>query len=323
MECAVASPAAVRRGLLAWYRRHGRTLPWRARAGEKPDAYRVWVSEVMLQQTRVETVIPYYARFLKQFPTLRRLASASEDRVLAAWSGLGYYRRARDLHRAAQAVVRQHGGRIPLEWEALRALPGVGDYTAGAILSIADGQRFPAPDGNAFRIVRRIAGAELAPAEARRALADWVPAAAPGDFNQALMDLGATVCTARAPQCGRCPLRPLCAGAGARLAPVRGKTAKGAKSTTLYLAYLLGRRRGEVALVQRAATEDWLPGMWELPAAGEERGELLGRFRHRITRYAITADVFAGRRGGKWIGLEAAMGMPLTGLCRKILEALG
>jgi len=322
LKAALASPVPLRRALLAWYRRHGRSLPWRAKQGEHPDAYRVWVSEIMLQQTRVETVIPYFARFLERFPTVRSLAAASDESVLASWSGLGYYRRARDLRRTAQRVATHHRGKLPLQWDQLRALPGIGDYTAGAILSIADGQRFPAPDANALRIARRVTGAALTPAAARRALAAWVPGRGPGDFNQALMDLGATICVARAPQCGRCPLQQLCATQGEGAAP---RASARQSIERIEIQYGFARRDERIWLVQRPATSRLLPGMWELPARSG-RGIALGTYRHRITRTEIIARVFAASQArpgaGLWIARDAAMRLPLTGLCRKILADL-
>ena len=207
VRLAAARRDAVRRRLLAWYATTRRDLPWRRTA----DPYRIWLSEAMLQQTRVETVIPYYERFLSRFPTPRALACADEQDVLRAWAGLGYYARARNLKRAAELIVRDHDGRIPSEPDALSSLPGVGRYTVGAITSIAFGKRAPVVDGNVSRVLSRLE-AVRAPASA------WlwdlagrlVPPDAPGDFNQAVMELGATVCTPRAPSCPRCPLASSC-----------------------------------------------------------------------------------------------------------------
>ncbi len=209
------SPA--RDALLAWYAAHARVLPWR----ESPDPWGTWVSEVMLQQTRVDTVVPYYHRFLQRFPTPAHLAAASESDVLALWSGLGYYRRARFLHAGARRVVEAHGGVIPRDATALRALPGVGDYTAGAIGSIAFGLRVPLVDGNVERVLTRLhglAGDPRAPVGRKRL---WTLAARyadhdrPGDVNQSLMELGATVCAPTSPRCLVCPVRAHCVAARA------------------------------------------------------------------------------------------------------------
>ena len=204
---------AVREALLAWYEREKRDLPWRERAG---DPYAVWVSEIMLQQTRVDTVIPYFERFLARFPTPRALADASEDEVLSAWSGLGYYRRARMLHRGVKEVVTRYGGDVPESPEARLALPGVGRYTAGAIGSVAFGREEPIVDGNVARVLSRVDGIEtpLPAAATQRALwglaGELVIGDRPGDLNQAMMELGALVCTPRSPSCDTCPIAESC-----------------------------------------------------------------------------------------------------------------
>jgi A/G-specific adenine glycosylase len=201
--------------LLAWYDRHRRVLPWRAPPGRRADPYRVWLSEIMLQQTTVTAVAPYYARFAARWPDVRALAAAPLDEVLKAWAGLGYYARARNLHACARAVVEHHGGEFPKSETALRALPGIGDYTAAAIAAIA----FDAPaspvDGNIERVVARLfAVAEPLPAAkpALRLLArELTPQRRTGDFAQAMMDLGATICTPKKPACALCPLNEACA----------------------------------------------------------------------------------------------------------------
>lgn len=203
---------SLRRALRRWFARHARDLPWR----RTRDPYAVWVSEVMLQQTRVETVIPYYARFLARFATVGDLAAADESDVLTLWSGLGYYRRAKLLHAGARAVVARHGGVIPGDWNALRALPGVGDYTAGALGSIAFGLRVPLVDGNVERVLTRIGAIAGDPRGAAGKKRVWALARRlsddddPGALNQALMELGATVCTPTSPQCLTCPARAEC-----------------------------------------------------------------------------------------------------------------
>ncbi|MGH9480437.1 MAG: A/G-specific adenine glycosylase, partial [Terriglobales bacterium] len=194
----------LRRRLLEWYGRERRRLPWRAAPGAAARhsprrAYRVWVSEVMLQQTQVATVIPYYRRFLRRFATVAELAAAGEAEVLAHWSGLGYYRRARQLQAAARLICAQHGGEFPRERGAAEGLPGVGRYTAAAVLSMAYGEPLAAMDANGMRVARRLLGRVVTPAEAQRALDGWLAPGRAGDFNQAVMDLGATVCRPRAP----------------------------------------------------------------------------------------------------------------------------
>ena len=204
--------AALRHRLLVWYDEHRRDLPWRDDPGpSRPDPYRVWVSEAMLQQTRVRTVIPYFERWMERFPTLDALARADREDVLRAWAGLGYYARARSLHRAARIVRDQYGGTLPDTAPALRELPGIGDYTAGAIASIAFGRREPAVDANARRVLARLLDLPSpTDGEIRGRAAALVPARRPGAFNQALMDLGATLCAPRAPACPACPLGRLC-----------------------------------------------------------------------------------------------------------------
>ncbi|HET9551996.1 MAG TPA: A/G-specific adenine glycosylase, partial [Anaeromyxobacteraceae bacterium] len=211
---AAARSAALRRRLLAWYDASRRDLPWRV-AQHGADPYRVWLAEAMLQQTQVARVIPFYRRFLEDFPTLQALAAASEEAVLARWSGLGYYARARALRRAAREALARHGG-LPASVEALRALPGFGPYTAGAVASIAFAIPAAAVDGNVARVLARLAlvAGDPAAAPVRRrlqALAEaLVDPVRPGDWNQALMELGATLCVKPAPRCERCPVAPLC-----------------------------------------------------------------------------------------------------------------
>ena len=201
--------ALLQRRLLAWYRRHQRDLPWR----RTRDPYAIWVSEIMLQQTQVATAIPYYERFLRRFPHVRALARAPMERVLKSWEGLGYYSRARNLRRAAQIVLAEHGGRLPEEPEALRKLPGIGRYTAGAISSIAFDRDEPVLDGNVIRVLCRVFLIRANPKSARTQKRLWklaeelLPAGHASFFNQALMDLGATICMPSHPHCDRCPLR--------------------------------------------------------------------------------------------------------------------
>jgi A/G-specific adenine glycosylase len=212
MEQAPGSPHALRAALIDWYDRVARDLPWR----RTRDPYAIWVSEIMLQQTRVDTVVRYYGRFLERFPSARALAAASEDEVMAAWSGLGYYRRARNLHSGVREVVARYGGHVPAEPEARRALPGVGRYTAGAIGSIAFERAEPIVDGNVARVLCRVLGIDTPPERSDTQRRLWseaerlVEGPRPSALNQALMELGATVCSKQTPDCARCPLRSHC-----------------------------------------------------------------------------------------------------------------
>lgn len=270
-----ARRAALRRRLLAWYDASARPLPWRF-PQHGADPYRVWLAEAMSQQTQVSRVIPYYQRFLARLPTLEALAAADEDAVLALWSGLGYYARARALRRAAQEALARHGG-LPASLEALRALPGLGPYTAGAVASIAFALPVPAVDGNVTRVLSRLELVEGAPEDAavRRRLdglaAALVDPRRPGDWNQALMELGATVCGKPTPGCGRCPVAALCraraAGKEREVPPARRRAAR----RPLLLGCALVERGGRV-LLQRRPPRGLFGGLWALPAAELRRG---------------------------------------------------
>lgn len=252
--------------LLDWYAREGRDLPWR----RTRDPYRIWLSEVILQQTRVAQGMEYYLRFTERFPDVASLAAAPEDEVLKLWQGLGYYSRARNLQRAAAVLTERYGGALPCSYGELRALPGIGDYTAGAILSIAYGQAVPAVDGNVLRIASRLTGYEgnVLDGETRKTVREWMaeimPTDRPGDFNQALMDLGASVCLPGGPLCESCPLATLCTacreGRQASL-PVRVKKAgKRQEERTVFLL----EREGLTAL-RRRPDSGLLAGLWEYP----------------------------------------------------------
>lgn len=283
--------------LLAWYNENKRDLPWRAAAGTRPDPYRVWLSEIMLQQTRVAAVIDYYRRFLARFPTVEALAAAPEEELLKCWQGLGYYTRARNLQRAAQVIVNDYGGRFPDTYPALRALPGVGDYTAGAIASIAFSIPKAAVDGNVLRVVARLTedGRDVTLPQTKRdmaaALESVMPTRFPGEFNQALMELGATVCLPNgAPLCDRCPLRDLCrAHREGRTAQLPVKPPKPPRRIEERQVYLLFHR-GRVALCRRPK-HGLLAGLWEFPntLAGQSLPlalpglELAGTARHIFT----------------------------------------
>ena len=251
------------RKLLAWYDLHRRDLPWRA----SRDPYRVWLSEIMLQQTRVAAVIAHYHEFLRRFPNVKKLAAAREASVLAAWSGLGYYRRARKLHAAAKVIAREYCGNLPATAEALLLLPGIGRYTAAAIASIAFNEPIAVVDGNVERVLQRVSGKRLAGKELWAAANHLLEAKRPGDFNQAMMEMGATVCTPRSPTCLACPVIDLCATRGELTA-----TAKPVRQKKREIHYALNCRDGEVLLVQRGRDESLMPGMWELPEfPAEER----------------------------------------------------
>jgi len=258
-------PARIAPLLLAWYDQHARTLPWRG----IHDPYRTWVSETMLQQTRVETVLGYYDRFLQRFPTIADLAAAPEDDVLKLWEGLGYYSRARNLHKGAKQVMAEYGGVIPSTVEELRKICGIGPYTAGAIASIAFDQPVPAVDGNVIRVVSRLRGIRenVGTPSVRRALegeaASLVPAERPGDFNQAMMDLGATICTPGTPSCEKCPLQAECdayAAGDAEDLPVLPR-----KNPPKVLDYTVCLIFSGDRVLMRQRTEAMLRGLWVFP----------------------------------------------------------
>jgi A/G-specific adenine glycosylase len=263
------------RQLLAWYKRHQRSLPWR----ETSDPYRIWISEIMLQQTQVDTVIPYYRRFFKTFPDVRKLAAAPLQDVLKAWENLGYYSRARNIHSASRIMVDKFGGRIPNTPEEIKTLPGIGQYSAGAILSIAYGQALPAVDGNVRRILSRVFAIRK-PVDAPREqkilfdlAATLVPAKRPGDFNQALMDLGATICKAKNPNCSICPLASICR---AWLTDLQNSLPVTRKAPAIprrqAVAAVIRNPEGLLLVVQRPAT-GLLASLWKLPGGFVEDGE--------------------------------------------------
>ena len=338
-----------RKQLMRWYREHARELPWRG----VEDPYATWLSEIMLQQTRVATVMERYVEFLTRWPTLRALAAAEEADVLALWSGLGYYRRARMLHKAAQFVERELGGTLPGTSGELRTLPGIGEYTSAAIASIAFGESVAVVDGNVERVLLRVMGRPEEKGSASRAevsalAAKLVPPAsrgdkggagnAPGDHNQAMMELGATVCLPRGPLCLQCPVVGLCRTRGEH------RTLPRAEAKVRRVAHLLALRelRGqtEVLLEQRPQEASLMPGMFELPPlpldAVEGRPPVL-RVRHGITDTNYRVEVFADDEGVRtplreavparaddlhWVALPRLTMLPLTGLARKCLLRL-
>ncbi len=316
-----------RAALLTWYGKHRRDLPWR----HTRDPYRIWLSEIMLQQTRVAAVIEHYNRFLKRFPTVKKLAAAREASVLAQWSGLGYYRRARNLHAAAKVVVREHAGKFPRPssrraWfpqtaAELRTLPGIGRYTAAAIASIAFGEPVAVVDGNVERVISRLRGAGASGERTWAIAEELLSRERPGDFNQAMMELGATVCVPGEPNCAGCPVRKFCRTQGWHRAV--GKKARQVKRE---IAYALDYRMDRVLLNQRSVKESLMPGMWELPqvtqTASEEELFLL-RHSITVTNYAVRVVRSQGGLNGTRVRVARLKSLPLTGLTRKILRRAG
>jgi A/G-specific adenine glycosylase len=319
--------------LLAWYDRHRRVLPWRARPGEAADPYKVWLSEIMLQQTTVAAAGPYFAKFLERWPTVEALAAASLDEVLTAWAGLGYYARARNLHKCAQAVVEHYGGVFPAEEAALLDLPGVGGYTAAAVAAIAFGRRAAVMDGNVERVLARIHRVETPLPAAKpqlRRLADaHTPDERPGDYAQAMMDLGATICTPRKPRCALCPWRGDCAAFTAGDAEdFPRKATKAARPILHAVAYwmvapdgVVLRRRPEAGLLggmMEIPTNTWRPEPWgpveaQQAAPVQARWRTLpGHVRHVFTHIDLRLTLLAARV------LEAP-----TGMIAAPLERLG
>jgi A/G-specific adenine glycosylase len=317
-----AARRRFRARLLGWYRRHRRGLPWR----NTRDPYRIWVSEIMLQQTRVAAVLAHYQDFLRRFPNLSSLAAARASSVLAAWSGLGYYARARSLHAAAKKVVRRRRGRFPRGADELRALPGIGRYTAAAIASIAFGRPEAVVDGNVARVLRRLSGARASERELWSQAQSLLSRRRPGDFNQAMMELGATVCLPAAPRCDRCPVFAWCRTRGAT--PSQAALPRSKKKQ---VAFSLAARKDAVLLTRRAPGASLMPRMWELPQAPARNGAsgrkpaVLFRLRHSITDtdYRVTVLRGAARAShanGSWVRLSRLPRFPLTGLARKILR---
>jgi A/G-specific adenine glycosylase len=282
---------AIRRALLAWFHRNARSLPWR----KSRDPYAIWVSEVMLQQTQVATVIPYYQRFLEAFPTVADLARAPVERVLKLWSGLGYYRRARHLHQAAQELVRSFAGTFPRDYQQIRSLPGIGDYTARAILSIAFDLPCTLLDGNVARVLARLAALEgnLHQLGFRRAveaqLERLLPRRRPGDFNQSLMELGQTLCLPRAPRCAPCPVQSCCRGYKSGQPQLYPQPRPRRAAESHYLAAAILRRGARVAMV-RGLGDGLLDDLWNFPSAlGRSRAEALARLHHKLASFGIAS----------------------------------
>ncbi|MGI0148124.1 MAG: A/G-specific adenine glycosylase [Thermoplasmata archaeon] len=339
--------------MLAWYDRSRRDLPWR----RTRDPYRILVAEFLLQRTRIASGTPYYERFIARFPTVGDLAAASLDDVLSMWEGLGFYGRARNLHAAARTIVERHGSEVPRSYEALMALPGIGPYTAGAVASIAFGIAVPAVDGNVLRVMARLwrIRDDVTAAPVRRRItklaARLVPSDAPGAFNQAVMELGATICTPTSPACDRCPLASLCL---ARLAGEEREipVARERKPPRVVpVAFALIESKGRVLLVRRDAGE-LLGGLWalpggEMPSKGSERRSLPARVREQTgfevdvgSRWSPVERTFSHRKWSgwiyrcpprrrarahgnvRWIPISEALRLPLVPFHREALRSL-
>ena len=350
MSLAITSP------LLTWYETNARSLPWR----ERCDPYGVWVSEIMLQQTRVETVIPYYQRWMERFPTLESLAGATQQEVLATWEGLGYYSRARNLQRAAQIVMSEHGGKLPGDVRALRKLPGIGRYSAAAIASIAFGLDEPALDGNIRRVLARLfdVSEDARSPQGERKLWELAAANLPpgraGDYNQALMELGALICTPRAPDCSGCPLTDHCQAY--RLGVQEQRPVLHPKPATPHyqVTAAIISRDGHV-LIARRPENGLLGGLWEVPGGKQQDGEdlpaclrreikeelnaeisvgeLFGVYQHAFTHFRITLHAFCCALEGSepqpiqaaelaWVELPALKDYPMGKVDRQIARKL-
>ncbi len=355
-ECLGTSPKTFDAGgtLLDWYDLSGRQLPWRVRPedwarGVRPDPYRVWLSEIMLQQTRVAAVIPYFNAFLQRWPTVEALARAPVEAVMASWAGLGYYARARNLHACARQVASRHDGRFPAGEEELRALPGIGLYTAAAVAAIAFDEAAVPVDGNVERVMARFHGVQDPLPGAKRKLRSFAlslaPCPRPGDLAQALMDLGATVCTPRKPDCPRCPLRSHCkAHRNGWEAQLPRRAPKRVRPARRGVAYLAMRRDGAVWLVRRPA-EGLLGGMLGLPGTAwtidgptekEARGaaplsapwrKLDGEVSHVFTHFELRLSVRAAivdgdpdMPGGRWVAASGLDQEALPKAMRKAVE---
>ena len=348
MPDGVDQDRSAAQAILAWYDRHRRDLPWRADAGVRPDPYRVWLSEIMLQQTTVTAVQPYYAQFLASWPTVEGLAAADLDEILTAWAGLGYYARARNLHACARELVASHAGRFPESEAALRDLPGIGAYTAAAITAIAFDRPAVVVDGNVERVMARVFAVETplprAKSELRALAAGLSPNQRPGDYAQAVMDLGATVCTVKRPRCARCPWADRCvarADGPAEDLPRRGVRA--AKPTRHGVVFWIEREDGAVLLRQRPP-KGLLGGMIEVPStewtelepgisvakrlvpvAAKRLSRVPGLVRHAFTHFDLELVVLRGKAkapsdSGLWVLPDDLTAHALPSVMRKVAE---
>jgi len=338
----------IRRNLLGWYDRNRRDLPWR----RTKDPYAIWIAETMLQQTQVKTVLPYYQRFLRSFPTIEALHRASKQEILAVWSGLGYYRRAENLKKASRQITREHGGKIPPDFRALRALPGVGPYTAGALMSIGFNRAYPALDGNARRVLARLFNAN-GEKELHAVSKRLVPPSRPGHFNQALMELGSRICVARDPRCPTCPIARSCAARRSGKVEVRALSSARPMIKKVEWPLVLVRNKGKI-LLRRRPPGGMLGGLWELPGGERKKGEALkdtldrhlnglgnqvslgspiGEIRHSITRHRIRAPLFVSvcpsekkirlpHPRWRWLPLSSLYRYPLSALSLKAIRLL-
>ena len=345
----------IRRRLLAWYYKAARDLPWR----RTQQAYKIWVSEIMLQQTQVETVVDYYRRFLRTFPTVKALAAADEDRVLRVWEGLGYYRRARNLHAAARQIVAEHRGQFPRDWDAVRALPGVGKYTAGAVLSMAFDQRRPILEANTIRLFSRLIALRGDPLRSTNQKQLWGVAelllpekgSGSGTVNQALMELGSLVCRPKQPDCDRCPLTGDCMARRQSLVDQIPPPARKTSYESRREAAIVVRAGTKILLRQCQADERWA-GLWDFPRfhlKSNRRGALLElhrlasamtrqpvsigprltTMRHGVTKYRIQLECYQAafqdpprrlRHPLRWVQLRALSDYPLSVTGRKISQ---
>ncbi len=304
--------------LLNWYDLNRRDMPWR----QIQDPYRIWISEIMLQQTRVATVIPHYYKFVQRFPSVDKLAAARESSVLAVWSGLGYYRRARMMHAASKTVVNQFAGKFPDSRDELMTLPGIGRYTSAAIASIAYGEAVAVVDGNVRRVIERLMGRPVVDGQTWQIAEQLLCRHNPGNFNQALMELGATVCLPGEPKCTVCPVRKECASRGSI-----GKTKTTSRQIKRTICYTFDRRNGSVFLVKRSDNATLMPSMWELPESAEPTlaSDSWMTLRHSITitdyKVHVVQDSVPTETSGAWVKKSRVAALPLTGLARKILRA--
>ncbi len=352
-------PAArqrLQKSLTAWFLENKRNLPWR----KTRNPYRIWISEVMLQQTQVKTVIPYYRKFLRRFPTLAALARARPESVLKLWEGLGYYRRAIQLHKSAAMIIKHFGGRIPDRYEQLKTLPGFGEYTTGAVLSIAYNKPYPAVDGNVLRVLSRILAIpnDVRAPEIKKALTIYVqnliPVKSPSDFNQALMELGALICTPRKPACPECPLTQYCAALRFNdpgIFPFK-KREKKRRLVPVSVAVIIDKGK---CLINKRPSDVILPNLWEFPGGKALFGEspekaclrevkeetgldvnitgIITRFGHHYTHYSVDLHFFMCRRIAgkirpapakslKWVKIKDLHRYPFPSSTRRVLDML-
>lgn len=342
-------PPPISALLLRWYDRHRRHLPWRAAPGVVPEPYHVWLAEIMLQQTTVATVGPYYQRFLRRWPTLKKLANAALEDVLQEWAGLGYYSRARNLHKCAQVVIQQYSGQFPPTEKELLTLPGIGPYTAAAIAAIAFDQPANVVDGNVERVMSRLFALKTPPptlkALVKKAAAPLVPQKRPGDYAQALMDLGATICTPRNPKCRACPLHAQCAAyEEGNPTSLPRRVAKKARPVKHGIAFILTDAEGKIWLRRRPA-KGLFGGMLEIPSSSWQLGAprladalkaepglpganqwrvLPGQVKHIFTHFELNLLVCHARarrkQAGVWLAPAAAAKAGLPSLMRKVLQ---